>query len=245
MKLLYLIPGVMQSTKLGAEDMERRRSILQEHAFAGTQVDVIDAAYGPESIESLEEEYTCVPGTIERALEAEAQGYDGIILGCFADPGIGALRELLSIPVVGPFEASCMTAATLGYKFSIITTAPATIPSLEEEFFAKGLADRKLASVRAIDVDVLDVGERHDEVVQLLLEEGRAAVEKERADCLVLGCISLAFAGADQLLEQELGVPVVNPILVALHWLEGMVEMRLAHSKKAYPIPRKRAKGCC
>lgn len=242
MKLLYLIPGTMRSSPLGREEMERRRDILQSFAFPGTVVDVTDTETGPESIESLCEEYASIPPAVERAVQAQQEGYDGIILGCYADPGIDALREILTIPVAGPFETSSFTAMTLGHKFSILTATPSMCPVLETEFVTKGGAERKLASVRAIDQDILSM--RDD---QRLLEEricgiARQAIEQDGADTLVLGCISLAFAGVDKLLEERFGVPCVNPILTALKQCEGMVSTGLRHSKRAYCLPRKLAR---
>mgnify|MGYP001117571384 CR=1 FL=1 len=71
MNLLYLIPGVMGDSKLGEEEMQRRCAILNQFAFPGTEVDVWDAHSGPQSIESLTEEYESIPGTVRRAVEAE------------------------------------------------------------------------------------------------------------------------------------------------------------------------------
>lgn len=239
MKLLYLIPGQMGNSKLGKEEMDRRCSILNEHVFPGTTVDVWDAQTGPSSIESLTEEYESIPSTIQKAVEAEKKGYDGIILGCFADPGIDAIREMVSIPVTGPFEASLGAALTTGYRFSIITATSAMIPMLEEECCAKGIRERRLASVRAIDMNILDFQEQPDLLQNRVLEQARLCVEQDHADTLILGCISLAFAGVDRLLEQELKVPCVNPIFMALKNCEGYVSIGLHHSKRAFPLPLK------
>lgn len=243
MKLLYLIPGRMRDSALGAAEMERRRAILQSRAFPGTTVDVADTQNGPASIESICEEYESIPGTVERAVRAQEEGYDGIILGCYADPGIDALREMLTIPVAGPFESSCFTALTLGHRFSIVTVTPDMCPVLEDEFEQKGGAGRRLASVRAIDVDVLEIGNNPE----MLREKTFAAVERcireDGADTVALGCISLAFAGMDREIEERFGIPCVNPILTALKQCEGMVHTGLSHSKRAYALPRKLRKG--
>lgn len=239
MKLLYLIPGVMGDSKLGEEEMQRRCAILNQFAFPGTEVDVWDAHSGPQSIESLTEEYESIPGTVRRAVEAEKAGYDGIILGCFADPGIDAIREMVQIPVAGPFETALGAALTTGYRFSIVTATSAMVPMLEEECSSKGIRDRRLASVRAVDMNILDFNDQAAQLQAKVLEQGRQCVEQDRADTLILGCISLAFAGVDRMLEEQLGVPCINPILTALKACEGWVSMKLHHSKKAFPAPLK------
>ncbi|SFP25403.1 allantoin racemase [Oscillibacter sp. PC13] len=239
MRLLYLIPGMMHASVLGTEEMERRRAILQKHAFPGTVVDVADTDTGPASIESICEEYASIPPTVERAVRAQAEGYDGIILGCYADPGIDALREMLTIPVSGPFESSCFAAMTLGHRFSILTVTPDMCPVLEAEFESKGGAGRRLASVRAIDLDILALQEYPELLKKRLCAEAELAITQDRADTLVLGCISLAFADMDLTLENAFGVPCVNPILTALKQCESHVSMGLHHSKRAYALPRK------
>ncbi len=59
-----------------------------------TQVDVWDVEGGPASIESITEEYLSVPGTLARAQEGACNGVDGIILGCFGDPGVDVQAAL-------------------------------------------------------------------------------------------------------------------------------------------------------
>lgn len=234
MKLLYLVPGEMPQ-----QELCRRRDILREFLFPGTQLDAWDCPGGPPSIESITEEYQSIPGTIARAVEAEQAGYDGILLGCYADPGIDALREMLTIPVAGPFESSAATALTLGHKFSIVTATPAMVPVLEAEVRMKGISAHRLASVRAIDLDILALGDDPELLLRRVLEQSRRCIEEDRADCIILGCVSLAFSGTDKLIAQELGVPCINPILTALKMAESQVSMGIAHSKKAFPLPHK------
>src|SRR3546814_3595467 len=47
-------------------------------------------------------------------------GHDAIVLACFGDPGILALKELAGVPVVGMAEAGCHFAAQLVQRFGIV-----------------------------------------------------------------------------------------------------------------------------
>lgn len=239
MKLLYLIPGVMHSTELGYEEIRRRGAALQERAFPGTIVDACDTDQGPASIESIYEEYQSIPATVTKAVQAEKEGYDGILLGCFADPGIDALREMLTIPVAGPFECGVYTALTLGHKFSILLPNSEMISPIEEEVLAKGVAAHRVASVRALDINVLEIGTNKEKLRSLVLEKTLDCVERDGADTVILGCISLAFSGMDRVIEENLHIPCVNPIFAALKACEGYVCNGTRHSKKAYPLPLK------
>ncbi len=240
MKILYIVPGTMSKTSLGFEEMERRRKILQGIASSDIVVDISDIERGPSSIESAWEEYLSVPETVEKAIRAEKDGYAGIILGCFGDPGIDALRETVAIPVVGPGEASLHMASMLGHRFSIVTVMESVVPSLEKLARISGL-DNKLASVRAVGIPVLELKKDAEKTTRRVIEEAQHAKVKDRADAIILGCMSMAFMEISDSVQESLGIPVVDPARVSLKILEGLLSCRLSHSKKAYPFPPKDA----
>ena len=176
MKILYVIPGMMSKTELGEEELGRRKRILQDKAGKDTSVDIIDIEHGPSSIESAYEEYLSIPGTVERVVEAEKDGFDGVILGCFGDPGIDAMREMVKIPVVGPGETSMVTAAILGHRFSVVTIMDSVLPSLEKLVKVVGV-DRKLASVRSVNIPVLELRRDVEATKKRIIEEAEIAIE--------------------------------------------------------------------
>ncbi|MCG8505494.1 MAG: hypothetical protein MI755_12885, partial [Sphingomonadales bacterium] len=61
---------------------------------------------GPQSIEYRLEEAMLVPDLVVKAVEAEREGIDGLIVDCMADPGVDVVRECVSIPVIGPGRLS-------------------------------------------------------------------------------------------------------------------------------------------
>lgn len=237
-KLLYVVPGAMAQTDLGVKEMERRKSILQDNAGKGFAVDIIDAKVGPSSIESLYEEYLSVPETVKIIVQAEKDGYEGVILGCFGDPGLDAIREMVKIPVVGPGETSMLMAAMLGHRFSVVTVLDTIVPALERLAKITGI-ESKLASVRAANIPVLDLAKDFEGSKQNMLQEAKKAMDLDRADAIVLGCMSMAFLGVSDKLQEELGIPVINPAVISLKILESLIHSNLTHSKKAYPLPPK------
>lgn len=238
MRILYVVPGVMSKTNLGTKEMERRRGILQANAGKDVCVEITDIEDGPTSIESAFEEYLSVPATVSRIVQAEKDGIHGVILGCFGDPGIDAVREMVKIPVVGPGETSLMTAALLGHRFTIVTILDSVVPSLEKLARIVGI-DGKLASVRTANIPVLELNKDLAVTKRKMIHEARNAVDKDRADVIILGCMSMAFLGLSLEMQEILGVPVVNPAMVSLKFLETLVCANLSHSKKAYPFPPK------
>jgi allantoin racemase len=240
MEVIYLIPGPMSQGPLGPEELERRRAFLQTAAFPGTTVRVEDVSEGPPSIESAYEEYLSVPGMLKAVGRLAEQGVDAVIVGCFGDPGVDAARELVSIPVVGPGAAAMLFACALGHRFSIVTVLDSIIHPLQRLAWDTGVP-QKLASVRSVGIPVLNLYKDRDRLFRRVVEVGRACVKADGADTLVLGCMTMAFAGQHRALEDALGVPVVNPALAALKLAEALAATGMTHSKLAFPVPPKLA----
>jgi allantoin racemase len=238
MRLLYQLTSPMEKTVLGADEVGRRRDFLRQRAALGVEVDVRSLGDGPASIESAWEAALVVPALCEAVVRAQAEGLSAVIVGCFSDPGLDALRELTSIPIVGPGAAALHLAAQLGTRFTIISPLESAPGRGHERL--RGLAlDAKLASVRGVNMPVLDLARARDAVLDKLEEVGRTALRDDGADVLVLGCMSMGFLGITDDLQKRLDVPVVNPVTAALKTAEAMVAMGLTHSKIAYPMPRK------
>jgi allantoin racemase len=239
MKILYILPGTMAQTDLGSKELERRKNILQSHAWNETVVEITDLEYGPMSIESAYEEYLSIPETVKKTIQAEKDGFEGVILGCFGDPGLEALREMVRIPIIGPGETAMHVASMLGNSFSVVTVLKSVVPSLERLARLAGL-DQKLASVRAVDIPVLELRKNIEHTMRRMMEESQMAIKEDKGDVIVLGCMSMAFMGVSDKMQESLGIPVVNPAIAALKVLEGLVIAGLSHSKKAYPFPPKK-----
>lgn len=242
MRIVYVVPGPMSRTSLGAAEVARRGAKLKEWAATGTDVSIQDVDRGPASIESMYEEYLSIPATAEAMLAAERDGHDAAVLGCFGDPGVDAYRELLTrMVVVAPGEAGFHLAAMLGDRFGIVTVTSSIIVPLRHLTARAGL-EGKLAGIEVVETPVLELAEHFDRTLGRMREAGRRLVERG-ADTLVLGCMSMAFMDVTGRLEDDLGVPVVNPARAALKVAEAMVGSRLRHSKRAYPLPPKLASG--
>lgn len=238
MRILYQLTSPMDKTVLGPGEVARRREVLRRQAAPGVEVEVRSLAAGPPSIESAYEAALVVPEVVRAAREAEGQGFDAVIIGCFSDPGLEAAREVVAIPVVGPGQSALHLAAQLGGRITIISPLDGALGRVEARLRALGLADR-LASVRAVNMPVLDVARERAAVLDRLTEVGRQAVAEDRAEVLVLGCMSMGFLGLAADLGRSLGLPVVNPVAAGLKTAEMVVATGLSHSKAAYPAPPK------
>ncbi|MEE1876954.1 aspartate/glutamate racemase family protein [Altererythrobacter litoralis] len=173
----------------------------------------------------------------QAGITAEEEGYAGVLIDTVSDSGMRALRSALSIPVVGPGEASFAMAMMLGKKFTVLTMWPEWFPLYEKTLTEYGWWDR-VASLRSIDTrpDVTELLEGKEEVVfGKLKAEAEKAMEEDGADVIVLGSTTMHQSAA--YLDSQLPIPVLNPGQVAYKLLETQIELGLTHSKKAFPAP--------
>jgi len=166
-----------------------------------------------------------------------------MILGCAGDPGLDAMREITQkMLVVGPGQGSMIAAAMLGHKFSVLTIDESMISSSYELAYKAGV-EAKLASVVAVDIPVLELATDKEKSLQKIIEMSKEAVKKDRADVLVMGCMSMGFLDIADELEAAVGVPVINPSKIGLKLAEALVGGGLMHSKKAFATPTKIKSG--
>lgn len=218
MKICYFVPGPMSRGPLGPGELMRRRDFLAGRAGDGNRVEVLDADDGPASVETEAEERLAARALLDELPALARQGFDALIVGCFGDPGVAEARQRVEIPVIGPAQASIESAARLGHRFGVLTVVDTVVPTLRRLVRGYGMTAR-MASLRAVEVPVLELRDRHEEVLGRLADEGRAAID-EGAEALVLGCMTMGFLGVAEELQRHLDVPVVNPVIAALRRAE-------------------------
>lgn len=203
------------------------------------RVEHVQIERGPASIESEYDEAMAVPDTLRLVREAEREGADGVVINCMGDPGLYAARQLVSIPVVGPYQAAGHLAAGLGHRFSVVTVVDAVVPMFWDRAAVYGFRDH-LASVRVVGIAVLDLGASRARMTDRIVEEARRCVREDGADTILFGCTGMtgvARAVEAALLAEGIAVPVVDPAPAALKLCEILVDLRLAHSRRAFAPP--------
>ncbi len=199
--------------------MRGDREWLQEIAEDFTSVDVRNIVTGTPHLEYEFYEHIAIHKILEQCIQAEREGYDGIALNCFYDPGLREARELVRIPVSAPCESSLHVASMLSAgKFSILVGRKKWIPKMADNARIYGL-DSKIASWRVLDLTVPEMKDVEKTEVAIL-REARAAVEEDLAECIVLGCTGMARQA--ERVQKMLGVPVLDPVIMTMK----MAEMR-------------------
>jgi len=126
---------------------------------------------------------------------------DAILLGCFGDPGIEALREVIGRPVVGLAEAALREAASHG-RFAIVTGGVAWQPMLERLARSLGWGER-LVGVHALEATGAQLAAAPDAAIE-------CRVASAGADAVVLGGAGLAGMAAR--IASSLDVPLIDSV---------------------------------
>lgn len=201
-------------------------------------IDVERIEYGTVSIECEYDVALSAPGTLKVAQKAQQEGYDGVFITCMCDPGLEAAREILDIPVVGPCRASMIYAADMAHRFSVLTVVEEVIPTIEKISRQIGLSG-KLASVKSINIPVLDLGNK-EKLLNKLIDKSVEVIRDDNAQAIILGCTGMI--GVDKLLGKELqkkgyNIPIIYPVSVSIRYLESLIKLKMSHSKLSYLSP--------
>ena len=223
MRILVIEP--IGSDKWNESDKE----MFASNASPGTEVDVVSLSSGPLSIETRENFAEVLPLVVRKGLEVGDE-YDALIVNCFLDPGVDVLRSSIDKPVVGPCEASLAIAGLLGWRLAVVSISGGALPMIEERIRALGYGTR-LVSLRGIGIPVLKLEEDLEATKEAVKREAEEAL-REGAEVIVLGCTGLAGISKD--VEDEVGVPVIDPAIAALRMAEVLAGMELKQSRKRY-----------
>ena len=223
MKLMIVNPNSSE-TVTGAIMQSAQRA-----ASSGTELVPVTTKGGTRNIDSAFGDYLSGALMIRTCLDAVARHRpDAVVLAGFGRVGIDALKEALTIPVVSISEASMAVACLLGHRFTTLTMLKQFIPYQEVLVRYYGF-DAKCASVRAINVNVEDCVTDRERTLRELSAEIRKIVDEDRAEVVILACAGLC--GYDQDLSKLAGVPVLDPVAVAVKMAESLVGLGVSHSK--------------
>ncbi|MGN6035178.1 aspartate/glutamate racemase family protein [Brevibacterium casei] len=199
----------------------------REAASADTEIIGLTPSFGSESCEGNVESHLAALGVMDAVLGYDGE-YDAVIQAGYGEHGREALQELLDVPVVDITEAGATLAMLLGRRYSVVTTLDRTVPLIEDRLLLAGL-DRHCASVRSSGMAVLDLEADPDRAVDAIAGEAAEAVDRDRAEVIVLGCGGMADLA--EVIVDRCSVPVVDGVAAAVRLAESLVGLGLSTSK--------------
>ncbi len=191
-------------------------------ASKGTKLRAVTGAFGPRYIASRAG-YAIAGHAALDALANDRGARDAVVLSCFGDPGLAALKEVSKVPVVGMAEASILQAAALGARFSIVTGGARWKPMLEEFVAAQGFAAR-LASVRTVAPTGAEIARNPKAALKLLAQGCQACARDDGAQVVILGGAGLAGLAAK--LKSSVDVPLLDGLACAVSMAESLARQK-------------------
>jgi len=201
--------------------LEARRAMLSKFVSSEVEISVEGLEKGPSSIEYFTDEYLAGCSLIKQSIRAEKQGFQAIVIYCFSDVAITAIRENVAVPVIGPGEVSLAVADMISNRFTVITTSKENISRTWRRLRKNTIAKEKMTSVRQLDIHVVDLREDPDNTGKSLYQVCHEAKINEDIDTVILGCLGLA--GYGDRVKKELGLKLIDPAFLAISFAEMAV----------------------
>lgn len=154
---------------------------------------------------------------------AETEGFDAVCLADSGDYGAGALRSVLSVPVLAAGRNAMLHALTLGSRFVVLAPASGYVRA------------KKLVQEYALTGQCAGVHTCSEPAGALATAQ--RAIDEDGADVVVAATQDAALA---ELLAQRLPVPVVDPVALGLKLAESFLGLGLSQSRRAWPEPQVR-----
>jgi allantoin racemase len=179
---------------------------------------------------------------LKSIIKAEKEGYDAVAGACYFDSGIRAASTLLSIPVVGPAEASMHLAAMMGNKFAVITSEASWINEMEHHLMVSGFTAAAISKqpVRALALPMNDLFQclmtgNHDPVKEDFIKVAERCLNDD-ADVIIAGCGLISPILTINNLTEIGGAPVIDPMIASLK----MAELMGKFFKSGLPVKTKK-----
>jgi Asp/Glu/hydantoin racemase len=186
----------------------RLQEVLLAYSPEHVQLDFTTASFGASYIAC--EASHCVASHACLAAWAEHhkiahQPIDGVLIGCFGDPGLFALREIAAYPVTGLAEASFIQASALG-PFAIVTGGERWKPMLERLAVSLGFG-HQLKNIETVTATGAELQANPAMAIDCLKKACEQAA-KPGVKSIILGGAGLA--GYAQHIQKLISLPLID-----------------------------------
>ncbi|MDT7518912.1 aspartate/glutamate racemase family protein [Rhodoferax sp. TBRC 17660] len=211
-RLLVINPNTTESVS----------TLLQHHVqrIAGPhiQVDTVTARFGAPYI-ACEASYAVAGHALLDAWAADQCAMpqalpDAVLIGCFGDPGLWALREGSAAPVTGLAEASFFQARRHG-GFAVVTGGTKWRPMLERLAWGLGVAEHVVA-IHTVAPSGVELANNPESAITLLAHACQEAAKDTSVKTVVLGGAGLAGMAAQ--VQPYVSLPVIDSVIAGTEY---------------------------
>ena len=208
-RLLIINPNTTQSVS------DKLDAIAKQVCGLDVQIRTVTASFGAPYIDSEASYAVAAHATLE-AMKAELLDVNtaphSILIACFGDPGLLALRESTDLPITGLAEAAFMEAAKFG-RFAIVTGGARWKPMLERHAYMLGF-DAALAGIHTVQPSGLQLAQDPAAAKILLTEACKTALREFNAQVVILGGAGLAGMAAS--IQSQVDAPIIDSVLAGV-----------------------------
>ena len=189
---------------------------VQAELGTAAQLRTLTARFGAPYIASEASHAVAQHAVLDAWAVARSKGPkpDAVLIGCFGDPGLFALREGAGVPVSGLAEAAFSAAAVHG-RFAVVTGGERWRPMLSRLADALGYAG-SLAGIHTVASTGAELAADPQGARRLLVQACREAAERFGAQAVVLGGAGLAGMAVD--IAAQVQVPLIDSVQSGAQW---------------------------
>lgn len=200
-------------------------NIAADEAPAGVAVSGLTAQRAPLMIVNQQELDAAALEVETTWRSAQAEGWSGVIISAFGDPGVHLVRRTTDLPVVGICESSMLEAAEGGRRFGIATVTPDLADAINGKARELGLAEL-FTGIRLTSGDPRALTADPQALDAALAQAVRQCIEQDQAEAVIIGGGPLGQAALQ--LAPRFQVPVIAPISAAVRRLLRLMAQKPA-----------------
>ena len=173
---------------------------------------------------------------LDKAVEVEKRGdCDVLIIGCFGDPGLLAVRQATSIPVLGTAEASLSVAAMVGKRIGVVVPERQFLEVIETMIHSYQFTDRVVAVRSAEEFVSETIQSQPMESVAKMADTCLRVIREDEADVVIFGCIGFSWMVRqvrERVLKEGLRTPVIEAGVTVYNAAKLLVELGLNQDRR-------------
>ncbi len=194
----------------------------------GFEISVRGVQNGTPDIHFMAFDFLNNANVFDSVLQAEKEGFDAVAIGCFFDPILDELREVVDIPVLTLGEAGMLTACMLGKYFSVISYVPQSNKKVFGELPHKYGLSGRAAKFANFDLPLpeLEKGFTNPQPVLERFERAGKEAIQNGAEVLIPGCGCLNLIIANGGMNRIDGAPVLDVSGALMKMTEMMIVLK-------------------
>ena len=221
MRICFLNP-------FGTSDYDQLiQDVVEPSMRADVDLEVRHLDVRPANIDYYASKHLVEVGVMKAAVQAERDGFDAFVIGCCYDPGLTQARELVSIPVVAPLEASLALVRPFGHRYAIVTDHHKAVPEIEDRVRLYG-QEPNCKGVTSVGWFIDDMIVDPDAVASDAYETSVRVMHETGAETVIIGCtiVSACYERAASAGDERMrSLSVINPNLMAVKQAEMLADL--------------------